>query len=58
MIGMNQIKKRLINGILIGLGVGLVFVIIILIITNNIVKGYEEGTSEKFNQQYMNGPNS
>lgn len=53
MIGMNQIKKRLINGILIGLGVGLVFVIIILIVTNNIVKGYEEGTSEKFNQQYM-----
>lgn len=53
MIGMNQIKKRLINGILIGLGIGLVIVIVILIITNNIVKGYEEGTSERFNEQYM-----
>lgn len=53
MIGMNQIKKRLLNGILIGLGIGLVIVIVILIITNNIVKGYEEGTSDRFNEQYM-----
>ena len=53
MIGMNQIKKRLIHGILIGLGVGILGIIIVLIITNNIIKGYETGTSEKFNEQYM-----
>lgn len=53
MIGMNQIKKRLIHGILIGLGVGILGIIIVLIVTNNIIKGYEEGTSEKFNEQYM-----
>lgn len=53
MIGMNQIKKRLVNGILIGTGIGLVMVIITLIITHNIIKGYEKGTSEKFNKQYM-----
>lgn len=53
MIGMNQIKKRLIHGILIGLGVGIVGIIIVLVVTNSIIKGYEEGTSEKFNQQYM-----
>ena len=53
MIGMNQIKKRLIHGILIGLGVGIIGIIVTLIVTNNIIKGYEQGTSEKFNEQYM-----
>ena len=52
MIGMNQIKKRLINGILIGLAIGLVFVIITIIISNNIVKGYKEGTNKTFLEQY------
>lgn len=52
MIGMNQIKKRLINGILIGLAIGLVFVILTIIITNNIVKGYREGTNEDFLKNY------
>lgn len=52
MIGMNQIKKRLINGILIGLAVGLVFVIVTIIISSNIVKGYQEGTNENFLQNY------
>ncbi len=53
MIGMNQIKKKLVNGILIGAGIGLVMVIVVLIITNNVIKGYEKGTSKKFNEQYM-----
>lgn len=53
MIGISQIKKRLLNGILIGTGIGLVMVIITLIITNSIIKGYEEGTSKKFNEKYM-----
>ena len=52
MIGMNQIKKRLINGILIGLAIGLVFVIITIIISNNIVTGYKEGTNKTFLEKY------
>lgn len=52
MIGMNQIKKRLINGILIGLGIGLVCVIITIIIANNIVTGYKEGTNKTFLERY------
>lgn len=52
MIGMNQIKKRLINGILIGLGIGLVLVIVTIIISSNIVKGYQEGTNENFLKNY------
>ena len=52
MIGMNQIKKRLINGILIGLAIGLVFVIITIIISSNIVKGYQQGTNKNFLQNY------
>lgn len=52
MIGMNQIKKRLINGILIGLAIGLVFVILTIIISNNIVRGYKEGTNKEFLKNY------
>ena len=52
MIGMNQIKKRLLNGILIGLAIGLVFVIITIIISNNIIKGYKEGTNKTFLERY------
>jgi len=52
MIGMNQIKKRLIHGILIGLSIGLVFVIITIIISNNIVTGYKEGTNKTFLEKY------
>ena len=52
MIGMNQIKKRLINGILIGLAIGLVFVIITIIISNSIVSGYKEGTNKNFIDNY------
>lgn len=52
MIGMNQIKKRLVNGILIGLGVGLVGVIITIVLANNVIKGYEEGTNENFLRDY------
>lgn len=52
MIGMNQIKKRLIHGILIGLAIGLVFVIITIIVSNNIVTGYKEGTNKTFLEKY------
>lgn len=53
MIGISQIKKRLLNGILIGTGIGLVMVIITLIITNSIIKGYKDGTNKQFNEKYM-----
>lgn len=52
MIGMSQIKKRLINGILIGLGIGLVLVLITVIISVNIVSGYKEGTNKTFLERY------
>lgn len=52
MIGMNQIKKRLIHGILIGLAIGLVFVIITIIVSNTIVTGYKEGTNKTFLERY------
>lgn len=52
MIGMNQIKRKLINGILIGLAIGLVFVIITIIIANNIVTSYKEGTNKTFLEKY------
>ena len=52
MIGMNQIKKRLINGILIGLAIGLVGIILTIIISSNIVKGYREGTNKTFLEEY------
>ena len=52
MIGMNQIKKRLVNGILIGLGIGLVLVVVTIIISNNIIKSYEEGTNKDFLKNY------
>lgn len=48
MIGMNQIKKRLLYGILIGLAVGIIGIIITIIITNNTIKTYEEGTNKDF----------
>ncbi len=48
MIGMNQIKKRLLYGILIGLSIGIIAVVVIVIITNNTIKSYEEGTNKNF----------
>lgn len=52
MIGMNQIKKRLLYGILIGLSVGIIGIVITVIITNNTIKSYEEGTNKKFLENF------
>lgn len=52
MIGMNQIKKRLIYGILIGLAVGIIGIVITILITNSTIKSYEEGTNETFLKNY------
>jgi len=52
MIGMNQIKKRLLYGILIGLAVGVIGIIVTIIIANNTIKTYEEGTNKDFLDNY------
>lgn len=52
MIGMNQIKKRLLYGILIGLSVGVIGIVVTIVITNNTVKSYEEGTNENFLENF------
>lgn len=52
MIGMNQIKKRLLYGILIGLSVGVIGIVITIIITNSTIKSYEEGTNKDFLENF------
>ncbi len=52
MIGMNQIKKRLFRGIAIGLAIGLVGMIVIFVLMNNIVNSYKDGTNENFRRDY------
>lgn len=52
MIGMNQIKKRLLYGILIGLAIGVIGIIVTIIITNNTIKTYEEGTNKDFLENF------
>lgn len=52
MIGMNQIKKRLLYGILIGLAVGVIGIIVTIIIANNTIKTYEEGTNKDFLENF------
>ena len=52
MIGMNQIKKRLLHGILIGLLVGVIGIAAVVAVAMNIVKGYEDGTNENFLKDY------
>jgi len=52
MVGMNQIKKRLLYGILIGLAVGVIGIIVTIIITNNTIKTYEEGTNKDFIENF------
>lgn len=52
MIGMNQIKKRLLYGILIGLSVGIIGIVITIIVTNNTIKSYEEGTNKDFLENF------
>ena len=52
MIGMNQIKKRLFRGILIGLAIGIVGVLITYFYMNSIVETYKDGTNENFLRDY------
>ena len=52
MIGMNQIKKRLFRGVAIGLAVGVVGMVVIFVLMNNIVQTYKDGTNENFLRDY------
>lgn len=52
MIGMNQIKQRLIRGILIGLAIGIVGMVGIFFYMNGIVQTYKDGTNENFLRDY------
>lgn len=52
MIGMNQIRKRLIYGILIGAGVGVIGIIITLVWSISVVNSYKEGTNEDYIANY------
>ncbi|MDD2627426.1 MAG: SAF domain-containing protein [Clostridia bacterium] len=48
MIGMSQIKKRLVYGIAIGLGVGVIGIALTAFFSIRTVKSYQEGTNKKF----------
>lgn len=52
MIGMSQIRKRLIYGILIGAGIGVIGIAIAIIWALNVVKSYEEGTNKDYIANY------
>lgn len=52
MIGMSQIRKRLIYGILIGAGVGIIGIAISVVWALNVVKSYKEGTNKEYIANY------
>ena len=52
MIGMSQIRKRLIYGIAIGLGVGVIGIAIILIWALSFTNSYKEGKNENYIANY------
>lgn len=52
MIGMSQIRKRLIYGILIGAGVGVIGIVITLVWALSVTKSYKEGTNEDYIANY------
>lgn len=52
MIGMNQMKKKTITGLIIGLAVGLVIAGLLFWWFSTTIKGYENGTNKKFIKLY------
>ena len=52
MIGMSQIRKRLIYGILIGAAIGIIGIAITLIWAINVVNSYKEGTNKEYVAKY------
>lgn len=52
MIGMSQIKKKMIQGIAIGVAIGAVGVGITLFFSLRTIKSYENGTNKKYNERF------
>ena len=52
MIGMSQIRKRLIYGILIGLAVGIIGIIIAVVWSISVINSYKDGTNEEYIANY------
>ena len=52
MIGMSQIKKKMMQGLFIGLGIGIVGIGITITCTYFITKSYKEGTNKSYNKKY------
>lgn len=52
MIGMSQIRKRLIYGILIGAGIGIIGIVITVIIAARTVNSYKNGTNKEYIANY------
>lgn len=53
MIGMSQIKKKLVTGIVIGCSIGVVGIGLITWWATSTIKSYQEGTNKKFIKTYM-----
>lgn len=52
MIGMSQIRKKMMQGILIGAGIGVLGIVITLVITLLTIKSYKDGTNRNYNKKY------
>ena len=52
MIGMSQIKKKMMQGLFIGLGIGVVGIGVTITCTYFITKSYKEGTNKSYNKKY------
>lgn len=52
MIGMSQIRKKMMQGILIGAGIGVLGIVVVLVIMFFTLKSYKEGTNASYNKKY------
>lgn len=52
MIGMSQIKKKMLQGIIIGAVIGIVGIGITIFISYNIIKSYADGTNKTYQRNY------
>ncbi len=52
MIGMSQIRKRLMYGIFIGAGIGVIGIVVTIIIAARTVNSYKEGTNKEYIAKY------
>lgn len=52
MIGMSQIKRKTLQGVFIGAGIGLVGIAVTIFISYNIVKSYADGTNKNYIKNY------